>query len=92
MAKAMRLHVGTIQVMSVHDERSAAFRGLGYGRATNRPAVVITSSGTAVANLYPAVMEAGVDGVPLILLTADRPYENRDNGSNQSVDQVKVGV
>jgi len=90
VAKALRLHAGIVHAVSVHDERGAAFRALGYGRATNRPAVVITSSGTAVANLYPAIMEAGIDGVPLLILTADRPYENRDNGSNQSVDQVKV--
>jgi 2-succinyl-5-enolpyruvyl-6-hydroxy-3-cyclohexene-1-carboxylate synthase len=51
---------------------------------------VVTSSGTAVANLYPAVMEAGMDGVPILVLTADRPYENRDTGANQAVDQVKV--
>jgi 2-succinyl-5-enolpyruvyl-6-hydroxy-3-cyclohexene-1-carboxylate synthase len=92
VAKALRIHVGIIQAISVHDERAAAFRALGYGRATNRPAVVITSSGTAVANLYPAIMEAGIDGIPLLILTADRPYENRDNGSNQSVDQVKVRI
>lgn len=90
MARAMKSHVGTLHVVSVHDERAAAFRALGYARSNDRAAAVITSSGTAVANLYPAVMEAGLDGVPLLLLTADRPYESRDNGSNQSVDQVKV--
>jgi isochorismate synthase EntC len=90
LAKATRSRIGTVHAISVHDERGAAFRALGYGRRTGHPAAVVTSSGTAVANLYPAVMEAGMDGVPMILLTADRPYESRDTGANQAVDQVKV--
>ncbi|GMH86851.1 hypothetical protein TrVE_jg1966 [Triparma verrucosa] len=79
-----------LNAISVVDERSAGFVALGIGRATRRPVVVITSSGTAVANLHPAVVEASVDGVPLIVLTADRPYENRDTGANQAIDQVKI--
>ena len=90
LAKATRSRIGSVHAISVHDERGAAFRALGYGRRTGRPAAVVTSSGTAVANLYPAVMEAGMDGVPMLLLTADRPYESRDTGANQAVDQVKV--
>ena len=90
LAKAIRSRIGTVHAISVHDERGAAFRALGYGRRSGRPAAVVTSSGTAVANLYPAVMEAGMDGVPMLLLTADRPYESRDTGANQAVDQVKV--
>jgi len=53
------------------DERGAAFHALGYGRATGRPAVMITTSGTAVANVWPAVIEASEDRIPLIVLTAD---------------------
>jgi len=72
------------------DERGNAFAALGYGRATQTPAAWITTSGTAVANGLPAVVEASVDGVPLLLLTADRPPELRDTGANQTIDQVKI--
>nr|MBA3389279.1 2-succinyl-5-enolpyruvyl-6-hydroxy-3-cyclohexene-1-carboxylic-acid synthase [Rubrobacter sp.] len=72
------------------DERGTAFAALGYARATGRPAVWITTSGTAVANGLPAVVEASVDGVPMILLTADRPPELRQTGANQTVDQPDI--
>ena len=72
------------------DERGTSFAALGYGRATGRPAAWVTTSGTAVANGLPAAMEAGADGVPLLLLTADRPPELRGTGANQTVDQVKL--
>jgi 2-succinyl-5-enolpyruvyl-6-hydroxy-3-cyclohexene-1-carboxylate synthase len=73
-----------------YDERGAAFLALGYGRATGRPAAWVTTSGTAVANGFPAVVEASQDEVPLLLLTADRPPELRDSGANQTIDQVKL--
>ena len=72
------------------DERGVAFRAVGYARASGRPAAVITTSGTAVANLLPGVVEASQDGVPIILLTADRPQELRDTGANQTIDQVRI--
>ncbi|MCC6270379.1 MAG: 2-succinyl-5-enolpyruvyl-6-hydroxy-3-cyclohexene-1-carboxylic-acid synthase [Microbacteriaceae bacterium] len=70
------------------DERSAAFLALGIGVESGIPAIVITTSGTAVANLLPAVLEAHHSGVPMILLTADRPEELRGIGSNQTTRQL----
>ncbi|ARA92980.1 2-succinyl-5-enolpyruvyl-6-hydroxy-3-cyclohexene-1-carboxylate synthase [Rhodothermaceae bacterium RA] len=72
------------------DERGSAFLALGHARATRRPAAWITTSGTALANGFPAVIEAAIEGVPLLLLTADRPPELRDTGANQTIDQVKL--
>ncbi len=72
------------------DERGTAFAALGYARATRRPAAWITTSGTAVANGLPAVVEASTDGVPMILLTADRPPELRQTGANQTIDQPDI--
>lgn len=78
------------QLFVVHDERSAGFLALGFARATGRAAAVVTSSGTAVANLLPAVVEAHMDNIPMLLLTADRPPELRDTGANQTIDQVNI--
>ncbi|XP_028761883.1 protein PHYLLO, chloroplastic-like isoform X1 [Neltuma alba] len=77
-----------ITCISCFDERSLAFHAVGYGRGSHIPAVVITSSGTAVSNLLPAVVEASQDFVPLILLTADRPPELQECGANQAIFQV----
>ena len=69
------------------DERSAAFFALGVGRATGRPALVLTTSGTAATNLHPAVVEAHHGRVPMLACTADRPPELRDTGAGQTIDQ-----
>ncbi len=72
------------------DERSLAFNALGAALASGEPSVIITTSGTAVANLHPAVLEANHSGVPLILLTADRPDELRGVGANQTTNQIGI--
>jgi 2-succinyl-5-enolpyruvyl-6-hydroxy-3-cyclohexene-1-carboxylate synthase len=72
------------------DERGAAFHAVGYARATGEPAVLICSSGTAAANYLPAVIEAATDGIPLIILSADRPPELRQTGANQTIEQVDL--
>ncbi|XP_020571316.1 protein PHYLLO, chloroplastic [Phalaenopsis equestris] len=74
--------------ISCYDERSLAFHALGYARGSHQPAVIITTSGTAVSNLLPAVVEASQDFVPLLMLTADRPPELQNVGANQAIDQV----
>jgi 2-succinyl-5-enolpyruvyl-6-hydroxy-3-cyclohexene-1-carboxylate synthase len=72
------------------DERTAGFLALGLARASRRPVAVVTTSGTAVANLHPAVLEAAHAGVPLVAVTADRPARLRGTGANQTTDQVRV--
>ena len=77
--------------MRVHlDERSAGFFALGVGKAQGTPAVVVTTSGTAAANLFPAVVEAAQSETPLLLLTADRPHRLRHADANQAIDQVRL--
>ncbi|MFM4836485.1 2-succinyl-5-enolpyruvyl-6-hydroxy-3-cyclohexene-1-carboxylic-acid synthase [Aeromonas veronii] len=72
------------------DERGLGFMALGLAKGSNRPVAVIMTSGTAVANLWPAVAEAQLTGVPLIILSADRPHELIDNGANQAIDQQGI--
>jgi 2-succinyl-5-enolpyruvyl-6-hydroxy-3-cyclohexene-1-carboxylate synthase len=81
---------GRVRLRVRIDERVAGFLALGIAVETGRPVAVITTSGTAVANLHPAVLEAHHSGIPLILLTADRPSELRGIGSNQTTDQVGI--
>ncbi|WCC80655.1 2-succinyl-5-enolpyruvyl-6-hydroxy-3-cyclohexene-1-carboxylic-acid synthase [Cutibacterium equinum] len=86
---------GWLRVHVRLDERSAGFVALGLSRASVmeglwRPAVVVTTSGTAVANLHPAVLEADASGVPLIVCSADRPHEMWQTGANQTTTQEGI--
>jgi 2-succinyl-5-enolpyruvyl-6-hydroxy-3-cyclohexene-1-carboxylate synthase len=76
-----------LQLFTAVDERSAAFFALGLGRAGGLPAAVVTTSGSAVANLLPAVVEADRGAIPLLLLSADRPARLKNRGANQTVNQ-----
>ena len=89
IASAQLADAGELNLFVRLDERSLGFSALGasvYGG----PQVIITTSGTAVANLHPAVLEAHHSGLPLILLTADRPVELRGKGSNQTTNQIGI--
>ena len=72
------------------DERSAAYFGLGMAKRLRQPVALLCTSGTAAANFMPAVVEAKLAHVPLLVLTADRPHELRDNGAPQSIDQNRL--
>ncbi|NOX36223.1 MAG: 2-succinyl-5-enolpyruvyl-6-hydroxy-3-cyclohexene-1-carboxylic-acid synthase [Calditrichaeota bacterium] len=74
-----------VRHLIAYDERGAAFHALGYARATGKPAALICTSGTATANYLPAIIEASQEGIPLIVLTADRPPELRETGANQTI-------
>src|SRR6476661_2861684 len=82
-AGRIRLHVRI-------DERTAGFLALGLARGSGRAVAVCTTSGTAVANLHPAVLEAHHGGVPMVVLSADRPPRLRDVGANQTVEQRSI--
>lgn len=84
---AAEAHPGLEVVMCI-DERSAAFHALGWSKATGRPSAVSTTSGTAVANLMPAVVEADRSGALLLVVSSDRPGELRGVGANQTISQV----
>ena len=89
LALALVAHAG-INVALFHDERGAAFAALGHGLATERPAVVVCTSGTAGSHFFSAVIEADASAVPLIVCTADRPPELWGRGAPQTIDQTAL--
>lgn len=72
------------------DERSAGFFALGLSKASHRPVALVCTSGTAAANYFPAICEAKASGVPLVVLTTDRPHELRQVGAAQTIDQLHL--
>src|SRR3954469_9762463 len=89
LALAVRAHPG-LRVRVLLDERSAGFFALGLARASRRPVAVVVTSGTAAAELLPAVVEASLARVPLVLLTADRPAELRERGAAHTIVQFSI--
>jgi 2-succinyl-5-enolpyruvyl-6-hydroxy-3-cyclohexene-1-carboxylate synthase len=81
---------GLIKLHIRIDERTAAFYALGLAKASGRPVPVICTSGTAVANYHPAVLEASHSNIPLFVITADRPAELRRTGANQTTEQARI--
>ena len=79
-----------IMTHSIVDERSSAFFALGLARKTNSPVVIVTTSGTAVAEVYPAIIEAYYQRIPLIICTADRPPVLINTGANQTINQQNI--
>lgn len=89
MAMVMAEHPG----LNIHihvDERSAAFFALGIAKATGKPVAILCTSGTAAANYFPAIAEANISRIPLIVITSDRPHELRDVGAPQAIDQIHL--
>ena len=80
----------SIRTYTLIDERSTAFFALGLAKASGRPTALVCTSGTAATNFYPAVVEAHQAGVPLLVLSADRPPELQNSGANQSIDQTRL--
>ena len=74
----------------VLDERSAGFIALGFSKRTQRPSAILCTSGSALTNWFPAVVEASYSGTPIILLSADRPHELQDCGAGQTINQVNL--
>jgi 2-succinyl-5-enolpyruvyl-6-hydroxy-3-cyclohexene-1-carboxylate synthase len=84
------LHTPGLRCHSVIDERSAGFYALGMARLTGRPTLLICTSGSAGAHYFPAVIEAALARLPLVVLTADRPLELQDASAAQTVDQTRL--
>lgn len=90
LALASAERAGRVRLMVRYDERSAGFVALGLAKAGGRPVAVVTTSGTAVGNLLPAVMEAHHSDVPLVVVSADRPAALVGFGANQTTDQSRL--
>lgn len=80
----------TVKAYMNIDERSAAFFALGMAKASRKPVALLCTSGTAAANYYPAIVEASLSRIPLVVITADRPHELRDVGAPQAIDQLHL--
>ena len=89
MAMVMAEHPG-LNIHILVDERSAAFFGLGIAKASGKPVAILCTSGTAAANYFPAIAEANLSRIPLLVITADRPHELRDVGAPQTIDQIHL--
>ncbi len=90
LALAERADAGDLALLVHHDERSGGFLAVGLSLVTGEPTVVLTTSGTAAVELHPAVVEADLAGVPLLVCTADRPPELIDVGAPQAIDQTHL--
>ena len=86
---AFEAHPGIETFLHI-DERGAGFYALGMALASDKPVALVCTSGTAVANYLPAIVEAQMSQIPLLILTGDRPHELRHSGANQTIDQVKI--
>ncbi|MGK7929111.1 MAG: 2-succinyl-5-enolpyruvyl-6-hydroxy-3-cyclohexene-1-carboxylic-acid synthase, partial [Spirulina sp.] len=79
-----------LDTLAILDERSASFFALGVAKKSRLPVVLVCTSGTAAANFYPAIIEASLSGVSLLVLTADRPPELQHCRASQTIDQLKL--
>ena len=79
-----------LEAIPILDERTAGFFALGLAKRMHKPVALVCTSGSAVVNYYPAVLEASMSGTPLLVLTADRPAELRDCSAGQTIDQAKI--